>query len=86
MFTGSLTIHGGHLPPPVLRIEPGDTIVISTPDRHPREYIEAMKRNGSKAFPGHKIIVLSAGTTISTIRDHSSTESSSSSSTSSPDL
>lgn len=52
----------------VLRLEPGDTIVLRTDGMPPQEVADNMRRFTEKHFPGHKCIVLTDGVEIGVVR------------------
>jgi hypothetical protein len=49
MFQGILTITGGHFPPPILKIQPGDVIIIQSPHRLSREHMDHIGKPESPA-------------------------------------
>jgi hypothetical protein len=77
MFTSpSLNLTGGHVPPPVLKIEPGDVIVVSSPHRMNEQFMQTLLGKTKQLFPGHHIVVFGDGIQFSAVRpaaiEHSS--------------
>jgi hypothetical protein len=69
MFTGTLSLSTGHIPPPVLKIEPGDVIIFSSPHSLTPEAMKQIQQGGRKSFPGCPVMVLADGLTITTARN-----------------
>lgn len=69
MFQGTLTITGGHFPPPILKIQPGDVIIIQSPHRLSRWDMDYIGSNTKKLFPDHKVIVFADGIHIQVARE-----------------
>ena len=68
-FIGTISITSGHIPPPVLKIEPGDIIIISSPHALRDADVRAIQQQTKKLFPGHEPVVLSNSLTLSTARE-----------------
>lgn len=52
----------------VLRLEPGDTLVLAYPDHLTVEMAEHLKEKLQREFPGHKAIVLDGGASFDVLR------------------
>lgn len=50
-----------------LTLNPGDVVVISTDERITQELAEAIRKKASLKFPGHEVLVLSAGLRIGVV-------------------
>ncbi len=60
-FTGHLTLTGGHVPPPILKIEPGDVIVAQSPIDLNKEEMTRIQHGLKALFPDHGIAVFANG-------------------------
>lgn len=69
MFCGTLTITGGHVPPPILKIEPGDVVVIQCPCKLTQEFMTTLREKTKELFPGHRVVVFGDGIHYTTVRD-----------------
>lgn len=69
MFHGTLTLTGGHCPPPILKIQPGDIIIVQSPHQLPREHMDHIGSNTKKLFPDHKVIVFGGGIHLEVARE-----------------
>ena len=72
MFCGTLTLTGGYVPPPVIKLEPNDTIVISSQKpMTTKADVRVIQEGFKKLYPDHRIVVLS-GLSLSVIREEES--------------
>jgi hypothetical protein len=69
MFTfPSLTLSGGYVPPPILKIEPGDVLIVQSPRRLNRQQIDVIGQGFKAIFPNHQIVVLPDGLHLTAAR------------------
>jgi hypothetical protein len=52
----------------VVRLQPGDVLVLVCEDQITKEQAALLTEYGEQAFPGHKVVVLSGGLDIKLIR------------------
>lgn len=69
MFShSSLTMSGGYVPPPVLKIEPGDIIAIQMPEKLNIRDATELGEHMKSVFKSNTVVVLSNGSHIKAIR------------------
>jgi hypothetical protein len=52
----------------VLRLEPGDVLVLTCPDPLTFERAETLRARVKQEFPGHKVIVIDSGGSLGVVR------------------
>jgi hypothetical protein len=71
MFQGVLTMHGGYVPPPIIKLEPGDTLVVSSQKRMTDHHMKGVVDGFKNLYPNHRVVLL-CQMSLSVVRNESS--------------
>lgn len=69
MFTlTSLSLSGGHVPPPILHLQPSDVILLQTPQKLKDELAHTILTKTKDLFPDNRVMIFSGGLHLTAIK------------------